>query len=232
MSSGQTSFATHKKAILTAAVISALATVVPFAAFVMLPLEYLNTAIHELCHALVAVATGGHVAFIKIFANGSGVTYSGGGLNLLISSAGYIGAAVVGAAMIYFGRSEKGASVALRLLAVLLAIGLLVWLRGDVIGFAATSFWVITLGIIAFRVRGAVPLYCCLFIGIQQCLHAMKAVTELFQITVSNGGPSDAANMQALTMIPAPFWAVLWCVVNGVIVIWTVRRSWTERPKA
>ena len=66
--------------------------VVPILSLLTLPLQYLYTHLHEIGHAIVAAGTGGHDIEIKVFANGSGVTTSLGGSQLLISPAGYVGA--------------------------------------------------------------------------------------------------------------------------------------------
>ena len=50
------------------------AWVVPVLGYLMLPIEYLNTHIHELFHAIAAVGTGGRADKILVFPDASGVT--------------------------------------------------------------------------------------------------------------------------------------------------------------
>lgn len=74
--------------------------------FLLKDLEYLKplffyiTSIHELCHGLMAVLTGGSIKEFDLYSSG-GHTISGGGMPILISLAGYIGTTFIGALLIY-----------------------------------------------------------------------------------------------------------------------------------
>ena len=70
---------------------------------VIKPFRFFMVMIHELCHAAAALISGGEVAEIRTHWNESGHTMSRGGLVPLISSAGYVGAAFLGAFTIYVG---------------------------------------------------------------------------------------------------------------------------------
>lgn len=59
---------------------------------------------HEMGHALAALATGGEVVELRVRWNESGHVMSRGGIRALVSSAGYVGAACMGALLIYSGR--------------------------------------------------------------------------------------------------------------------------------
>ena len=60
--------------------------------------------IHEMGHASMAIATGGEVEELRVRWNESGHVITQGGIFPLISSAGYVGAAFLGALLIYTGR--------------------------------------------------------------------------------------------------------------------------------
>ena len=60
--------------------------------------------IHEMGHASMAIATGGEVEELRVRWNESGHVISRGGIFPLISSAGYVGSAFLGALLIYTGR--------------------------------------------------------------------------------------------------------------------------------
>ena len=57
--------------------------IIPFGGLVLLPLQYLNTHIHELSHAVAALASGGQGMNISVFPDGSGVTQFQGGWTIL-----------------------------------------------------------------------------------------------------------------------------------------------------
>ena len=67
----------------------------PFRVFVVM--------VHEMCHAAAALATGGEVLEMRTAWEEHGYTLSRGGWPVLIASAGYLGSALVGAALIWSG---------------------------------------------------------------------------------------------------------------------------------
>ena len=81
--------------LLIAGVLSLAIWLLPLLRPILLPLQYYNTHVHELAHALATVLTGGAVEYVSVFANGGGVTLSAGGFGPLIASAGYVGSAIV-----------------------------------------------------------------------------------------------------------------------------------------
>ena len=67
----------------------------PFRVFVVM--------VHEMCHAAAALLTGGEVLEMRTAWAEHGYTLSRGGWPVLIASAGYLGSALVGAALIWSG---------------------------------------------------------------------------------------------------------------------------------
>ena len=80
----QNSLRPHQSAFAIAALVSVILWFLPFLRWATVPLQYLNTHIHEAAHAITTVATGGMVANIEVHANGNGETYTTGGINFLI----------------------------------------------------------------------------------------------------------------------------------------------------
>jgi hypothetical protein len=62
------------------------------------------------------------------------------------------------------------------------------------------------------------------FLAVQCCLNALYDLNTLFMISAVSRTPSDAMNMQRLTMIPAVFWAVAWLAVSVVVLAWALRK--------
>lgn len=199
-----------QQALVWAVVVSVCAWFVPFASLLLLPIVAFNTHIHELCHALSALATGGSVDWIKVFSDGSGLTQSRGGLHLAIIPAGYLGAAALGAVMIGWAHTEKRARQAVGTLAVVLALSSLLWVRGDVLGWLSGVFWVLVLAWLAFSGKGMGLLFAVQFLGVQQCLAAVLSLLVLFHINATANIQNDAKMMGDITGIPGVFWAGLW----------------------
>lgn len=224
----------HQTALLSAAVVSAIVMAVPVLQSALLPLMYLNTHVHELCHAIATQSTGGVVAGdgMRVFANGSGVTPAMGGNTAILASAGYLGASLVGMLILMTGRTEKSARVVLRTMAIVMGIGMVAWLRGDAIGVASGTFWVVALLGIAQYAKGMTLLTLTQFVGVQQCLNSINSVFDLFQISARTEMHSDAKIMQAHFALPAVFWAGMWCLISVALLTLGLRKAWsTPRMK-
>lgn len=213
-----------------ASAISFVLLVLPQGRLILLPLTYLNTHIHELCHALAALGTGGQPLEIKVLANGSGTTPVTGGFLSVIASAGYIGSALIGAALIFFGRTERGARIALTVLGVALAVSMLLYVRGDTVGAISGLAWIAVLFASARFLSDLHVEFAAQFIGIQQCLNATLSLWILLRISTIQEIQSDASIMQDATHIPALAWALLWTLTSGVCLFLALRRSWSESP--
>jgi hypothetical protein len=216
----------QQTALAAAAGVSLLAWFVPVLTLALQPITYLNTHIHEMCHAIAASLTGGEAERILVHANGAGETPVRGGLILIVASAGYVGAAAIGAVLIAWGKDEKRARTLLGALGCLLLFSLAVWVRGDAAGVLWGGFWVLALGACALFLRGQVAVFTVQFVGLQQCLNALSSIFTLLQISLVTEAQSDATNMQSATGIPAMFWAVLWAVIAAAFVVLALRRAW------
>lgn len=227
----QSSLRPHQSAFLFATVASVVCWFVPFLRWVTVPLQYLNTHVHEAWHALMGIATGGMVSHIEVHANANGETYTAGGSNFLISSAGYLGAALTGALVIGLVRSPKAARTALLVLAIAIAYSLIVWVRGDPFGIVSGIGWVLALGAMAMYLGDENRLFAAQFIGVQQCLNSIQSLFFLVQISGFGVRQSDAGNMEQLTHIPAIVWSVLWCGLSFALmyIAWRVGPGKAER---
>lgn len=221
----------HQAALLVAGVASAVLWAVPYVQFLTLPLIYLNTLIHEICHALAAMVVGGRVQGIWVFGSGGGQTpvATPGGLSiLLVASAGYVGATLIGASLILLGRNGKAARNLLWTIAGVLLLAMVLWVRGDEIGIASGIFWIALLWAGGRYLSGPYAIFAVQFLGLQQCLNALQSVYTLLEISAFTEGQSDARLMEQASMVPAIVWAVLWGLLSLVLVAMAFRRSWSR----
>jgi hypothetical protein len=86
-----------------------LGMVLPYGYLLVYPFRLFNTFIHEVGHAVAAVATGGQVLEMRVNLDTSGHVMSSGGWRVVISSAGYLGSIAAGAALLLAGRKRKWA---------------------------------------------------------------------------------------------------------------------------
>ena len=93
---------------------------------VVYPLRLFVTFIHELGHGVTAVVTGGEFHKFEVKSSGAGVAWSRGGFRPVIISAGYVGTAIFGAALLLISnRAARPRHVAMGLGAAFIALTLL-----------------------------------------------------------------------------------------------------------
>ena len=102
--------------LLVAALLSIALWFIPFAEILSYPFRIFVTFIHEGGHALAALLTGNSVQSLSVAMNASGETYTTqGGLfsQVLVSSAGYLGAMTFGAVLLVLIRKAVAARIVL-----------------------------------------------------------------------------------------------------------------------
>src|SRR3982750_4400558 len=123
--------------LLVAATISVLLWFIPYAEILSYPFRIFVTFIHEGGHAIAALLTGNSVSSLSVATNSSGETYTTqGGLfsQVLISSAGYIGATAFGALLLILIRKAVAARI------VLLGSAVFIFLLTIIYGFFKPLF--------------------------------------------------------------------------------------------
>lgn len=202
--------------------------IVPLFRPILTPLIYFNTHIHELCHALVGMATGGSVNQIVVEANGNGHALIAGGNMLLTASAGYVGSALVGAMMIAWSGTIRGAQSMLLTAAGFLAISMLLFVRGDVVGVLSGILWIAALGAAAKLLKDETRIFAAQFVGIQLCLTSVHAFFALFKLSISTEAMTDAENLERVTRIPGTLWATAWFGIATVAMIAAFAYAWRK----
>src|SRR5258707_10467856 len=111
--------------LLLAAALSIALWFIPFAEILGYPFRIFVTFIHEGGHAVAALVTGNSVQSLSVAANASGETYTTqGGMfsQMLVSSAGYLGAMTFGALLLVLIRKAVAARIVLAASALLILI--------------------------------------------------------------------------------------------------------------
>jgi hypothetical protein len=202
----------HQKQLLIAIFAVLILQVLPFGGIVALPFVYLNTHVHDLCHAFAAVATGG--------------TPISGGWIMVLAPAGYIGSTLIGGAMILAARTAKGAKNVFLVAAALLSISCILYVRGDLVGLISGWGWCAVLWLGWQKLSSEKVILAAQFMGALQCINSFHAFSDLIKISATGSQPTDAALMQQATAIPAMVWAVIWGVFSLAILGQTLRTAW------
>ncbi|HEY0173863.1 MAG TPA: M50 family metallopeptidase [Pyrinomonadaceae bacterium] len=215
----------------------------PYAELLTYPFRIFVTFIHEGGHALAAFVTGNSVRSLAVSADGSGLVYStDGGLfsKLFISSAGYLGAMLFGALLLWLVRVRVKARV------VLLGSAGLVLLLAVTFGLLA-PLWNLTLpGLFTLVAGVALPAglfaaakylkpraatFLVSFIAVQCVLNAVFDLRNVLFASAFTDAHTDAANMAAATGVPGVFWALFWIVVAFVILSLVLRAYVAHRDE-
>jgi hypothetical protein len=213
-------------------VISLVCWQMPYVSTVLYPFKLFVTTIHEACHALMARLTGGNVGLISISPDESGVTLSMGGIKWLVSMAGYIGTAMFGGLLIWWGRKPAEARFVLQSLGTAIVALTIFYAGGGLFSFA----WMLAIGLTILAVsRKGSDMVCHMFLlvlAVQTTLSSVIDVQTLFLASVNNIDHSDAKNMETLTGIPAIVWSVLWGFIAVAVLIFAFWISYRPAKKS
>lgn len=197
---------------------------IPFAGVITYPIRLFVTFIHEIGHALAALATFGGVNKVALDWSGSGVTFTQGGLGLLISSAGYLTTTLYGSGLLLILRRERnarwaaiGTGALLLLMTALFGGNIVAWLAGLVFGG----------GCLLLGLKGKPKLvhFCMSFLAVQCLLNAFYDLrTVLYLSAFDPAFPTDARNMSQATggFLPPVVWAAGWVLLSMVVVAGTL----------
>lgn len=192
---------------------------------VLYPFRLFTTWAHECAHAVMTLLVGGHVNSIVIERNGAGVTSSlipqSRLAQGLVASAGYLGASVVGCALMIAARGNKAAHGILWTIGAFMLVTLLVWVRNP---FGIAVVLISSVALIALsRSRSApLPSFVLSLLAVQVALNSVFDIRVLFLLS---GGHSDAATMARLFVLPTWVWASLWMLISTCLLTWTLVRT-------
>lgn len=190
------------------------------------PLKIFVVLLHEVSHAVAAVATGGAIQKIVLDPYQGGATYTMGGSRFLTLSAGYLGSLGWGALMVEAARSRRlhpdlvngaigGLVVALTLLFVRNLFGIVF---GVLFGAALVAA--------SRKLSAAWNRSLLLTLGLTSSLYAILDIKS--DVLDRPHLPSDAHMLAQLTGIPTLAWGVLWIAVALGVSFLLFRRAYRE----
>lgn len=176
---------------------------------------------HEMGHAVATLVTGGEVAELRVRWNESGHVMSRGGMRPIISSAGYVGAACVGALLIYCGRwvgVQRGVLALVGGTQILMAV--------LYTPFWGLDFWFgvgcgLILVVIALRLKNWAPLLAT-WMGVMLCLYSLEDFrTDLWMQTAKTDA-GILATYWGLPILAYPI-AFVWAAVSVWVMFLAMR---------
>lgn len=203
----------------------------PYANIFLYPFKLFVTTIHEACHALATRFTGGNVQMISISPDESGLTLSAGGFRPLIIQAGYLGTAIFGGLLVWWGKRPADSRFILQSIGTVI-LALTVFYGGGGI-FSFVAMLLIGAGIL-WVARKASDAACHMFLlmlAVQTTLNSVLDIQTLFLASVMGVQHSDAKNMEGITGIPAIIWALLWGAIALTILTFSLWLSYRPQTK-
>jgi hypothetical protein len=236
------------RTLLIAALLSIALHFIPYANILTYPFRLFVTFIHEGGHALAALLTGNSVQSLSVHFDASGLTETltapGGTFSrLFISSAGYLGAILFGALLLWLVRHQVKARFVLIgsaavVLALTLVFGFLVPLTNlSLQPFTLLAGVLISAGLLA-AARYASPRaahFLVGFLAVQCVLNAVFDLKTLALLSLTSDARTDAGNMAAATGLPAIFWTLIWItlaflILSAVLRAYAVSRTRPSQP--
>jgi len=222
--------------LLLAAIISIALWFIPFAEILSYPFRIFVTFIHEGGHAIAALVTGNSVQSLSVAMNGSGETYTtqGGWLSqMLVSSAGYIGAMTYGSLLLILIRRAVAARIVLLgsaaiVLTLTIIFGVIKPIVAGWVAFSGIPFTLfagvllsVGLFLVARFASARAATFVVSLLAVQCVLNALLDLKTIFFLSSPFAAtvPTDALNMANATGVPALFWASLWITVSVLILV-------------
>jgi hypothetical protein len=236
--------------LLLAAALSIALWFIPFAEILGYPFRIFVTFIHEGGHAIAALLTGNSVQSLSVAMNASGETYtSQGGVfsQMLVSSAGYLGAMTYGAILLVLIRRAVAARVvllgsALLILVLTTVFGLFkplfagTWSSLGGVPFTLVAGIALAAGLVAVArfASARVATFVVSLLAVQCVLNALLDLKNVFFLSspFAPTVPTDALNMRVATGVPAVIWVVIWIVVAFGILTLALRMYVAARERA
>jgi len=207
--------------------VSLIASLTPWGPTLLYPFKLFTTWVHESSHALMTLLVGGRVTAVTIEPNTSGLTH---GLvpasriaRGLVASAGYLGAALVGCLLMAATRVERRARTILYGVGAFMLLTVVMWMR-NVFGAVVVLVWGLALVTMARRRMANALRFLLSLLAVQVALNSVYDIRVLFLVD----GPSDAATMARLFLLPAWFWAATWMLMSVAMLGWTL---WSTRGR-
>ena len=211
----------------------------PFGGLVLYPFKLLATWLHEMSHGVVMVLSGAGFSHLEIFRDTSGIAFAqrgvGGVGRAAIASAGYMGAAALGAGLLVVAQTGRRARGILLGFAIALALTLLLWVRND-FGMGAVAIGALACVVVGRFAGEHVSMLVVNFVAAQACVNAVLDIRVLFRPQlVINGevvGVSDAHNMAAASFGSAWMWAGIWLGWSFICFYVALRVSYLRQRAA
>ena len=188
------------------------------------PLKVFVVLLHEISHAVVAVATGGTIERIVLDPNQGGACYCPGGNAFATLSAGYLGSLAWGGLLVSAAQVKRINSRWVTGAVGVLVVALTIAYVRSTFGFGFGITFGLALVIGATKLSTVANQGVLLTLGLTSCLYAILDIKS--DILDRPELQSDAAMLGDLTGIHTVVWGSLWITVAVLASAWLFHRSY------
>lgn len=209
---------------------------VPGGGYVIYPFRLFATWAHEMGHGLGAILTGNRFDQLELYRNLGGVAFIGGvdGVSqVIVSSLGLIGPAILGALVMIAGSRPRSAHYVLGALTAAVVISLVFFVR-NTFGFVAMSAIAVVFGLAARFASPLMRVALAQLVAVQLALSAWSSRDYLFISGFERDGQrfdSDTQNIADAWFLPHWFWGTLLGGLSVAILAAAFWMAWL-RPTA
>jgi hypothetical protein len=196
----------------------------PFGGLIFYPFIMFVTYLHEACHGITALITGGRIANFQMSLDTSGVAYTAGGIRAFIISAGYLGSSFCGSLLLIAAFKKGTEKFVLNGLAAFFLIFTLLFARN----FVSFSVGLLFFGsmFVLGRMKHTPFLTAFLaFLAVQCCFQSFNDILTLIFLSGTNVETDAHIMSHEITggVVPPVFFAVLWGIMSLGIFGGTLR---------
>jgi hypothetical protein len=227
-----------EKAFWVAVILSLVLPRVPYGRNLLYPFALLATWAHELGHGLTALLAGGSFRRLEIHRNLDGLAFSSGvgpfG-RAAVAAGGLLAPAGAGGAIIVLGARESSAPWILAVLAVVVLVSVVLFVR-NLYGWIALALIGSALIGTAVYAPEAVRIFVAQLIGIQFCFASWGSLDYMFTKSFrrTDGTLTDSDTQTIANALPLPywFWGGVIATLSGAIVAASFYVAWVRPPGA
>ncbi len=200
---------------------------------IIYPFRLFATWAHEMGHGVGALLTGNSFKELEIYRSLGGQALIGGAdgfSQVIVSAAGLIGPAVLGAVVMIAGSRAATAPYVLGALSGIVALSALIWIRNG-FGFFAMLAIAAALGAIARFGSPVVRVAMAQLLAIQLALASWSSRDYLFTQGFERDGrrlDSDTQNIADEWFLPYWFWGGVVTALSAAIVGYSFYRAWIK----
>lgn len=174
-----TFFVKRERYLLVAGLVLVLSMNTSTGRYVLYPFKIFSTWVHEMCHGVAAILSGGYIAKLQIFPDGSGLATTASQHRGFVAAGGYPGTSVTGGILLLFRRTTLGPTIGTIGLGSALLLSVLLYVRNQW-GMVALTLEGVILVLCGWKLPAALLDHLYSFLALTVSLNAIENIRDLY----------------------------------------------------